>query len=1031
MSLAVDRPRFSEEDASKFAQKFYGLKAIARPLPSERDQNFHLSSHEEREFVLKLSSAAETKDILDFQNQAMARLAQMVAQNSSLWVPQVCETVAGEEIATVAGANGSTHFVRMLTYLPGKPLARVKPHSPALLHELGCFLGHMDKALAGFNHPAMRRELKWDMQKAGSTIRGYLNHITEPRRRAIVEQFLEYFETTVAPALPTLRAGVIHNDGNDYNIIVAYDRPTPSRLAQKAAMGIIDFGDMLYSHPVCEVAIASAYIMLNKADPLEAAGHVVGGYHDVLPLTDQELELLYPLMCIRLCASVAMSAFQQKLEPANDYLKISEKPAWDVLERLIDIPINLAHYRLRHACRLAPNPATVVVTNWLKANQAKIGPVIEADLKTAKTVTFDLSVGSPELASLADQRDAQALTGLLFGRMKAAQVDVGIGRYNEARQIYTSPLFRSEGETGPEWRTIHLGIDLFVAAGTPIFAPLDGKIHSFRHNTAQLDYGPTIIIEHEVAAEKISFFTLYGHLSQDSLEGLREGQPVKKGEQIARVGNFPGNGGWPPHLHFQVISDMLGRSGEFPGVALPSQRELWLSICPDPNLILGIPAACLPDEGLSRQEILEIRAQHIGRSLSISYQKPLKIARGGMQYLYDEVGRAYLDAVNNVPHVGHCHPRVVEAGQRQMAVLNTNTRYLHDNLVRYARRLCATLPEPLSVCFFVCTGSEANDLALRLAAAHTGQKDVVIVDGAYHGNLTSLIEISPYKFDGPGGSGAPPHVHKVLMPDGYRGIYKADDPQAGEKYARHVQNVIERLQHQGKSVAAFFCESLLSCGGQIVLPDNYLKSAYHHVRQAGGVCVADEVQVGFGRVGSHFWGFETQGVVPDILTLGKPIGNGHPLAAVVTRPEIAESFNNGMEYFNTYGGNPVSCAIGLAVLDVIEDEKLQANALKVGNRLKAGLERLKLSYPLIGDVRGLGLFIGIELVLDRKTLAPAATQASYIVERMKDHGILMSTDGPLHNVLKIKPPLVFSQENADYLVSTLDKVLAEDVLQLG
>ncbi len=413
--------------------------------------------------------------------------------------------------------------------------------------------------------------------------------------------------------------------------------------------------------------------------------------------------------------------------------------------------------------------------------------------------------------------------------------------------------------------------------------------------------------------------------------------------------------------------------------------------------------------------------------MSISYQKPLKIVRGSMQYLYDEDGQVYLDAVNNVSHVGHCHPRVVRAGQEQMAVLNTNTRYLHDNLVRYVERLCAILPEPLSVCFFVCSGSEANELALRLARTHTQRKDLIVVDAAYHGNTTSLIEISPYKFDGPGGMGASPYVHKVPMPNVYRGEYRRSDPYAGEKYARYVEQAITEIQKNQGNVAAFICESLLGCGGQIVLPKNYLKEAYRYVRNAGGVCIADEVQVGFGRIGSHFWGFETQGIIPDIVTLGKPIGNGHPLAAVVTTPEIAASFNNGMEYFNTFGGNPVSCAIGLAVLDVIEEEQLQANALRVGTHLMDRLRGLMEKHTLIGDVRGLGLFVGIELVLDRETLKPAAEQASYIANRMRERGILLSTDGPFHNVLKIKPPMGFTEENADFLVGTLDEILGEDL----
>ncbi|MBM3262355.1 MAG: aminotransferase class III-fold pyridoxal phosphate-dependent enzyme, partial [candidate division Zixibacteria bacterium] len=391
---------------------------------------------------------------------------------------------------------------------------------------------------------------------------------------------------------------------------------------------------------------------------------------------------------------------------------------------------------------------------------------------------------------------------------------------------------------------------------------------------------------------------------------------------------------------------------------------------------------------------------------------------------------AFVDAVNNVPHVGHSHPAVVRAGQRQMATLNTNTRYLHDHLVDYAERLCAFLPEPLCVCFFVNSGSEANDLALRLAQAYTGHRDMLILDGAYHGNLTSLIDISPYKFDGPGGRGAPSHVHKLLMPDPYRGVYKGYGRETGTAYARHVREKIDSLHAENRGVCAFIAESLLGCGGQIVLPDGYLAEAYAHVRNAGGVCIADEVQVGFGRVGTHFWGFETQGVIPDILTLGKPIGNGHPLGAVITTPEIADAFANGMEYFNTFGGNPVSCAIGMAVLDVMRDEGLQENAHRVGQGLMDGLRGLMDRHALIGDVRGLGFYIGAELVLDRDTLAPAGDQASYIANRMRDHGGLISTDGPLHNVLKIKPPMVFDRSNAEYLIGCLDRILREDFVRI-
>jgi 4-aminobutyrate aminotransferase-like enzyme len=369
--------------------------------------------------------------------------------------------------------------------------------------------------------------------------------------------------------------------------------------------------------------------------------------------------------------------------------------------------------------------------------------------------------------------------------------------------------------------------------------------------------------------------------------------------------------------------------------------------------------------------------------------------------------------------VGHCHPRVVQAGQRQMALLNTNSRYLHTHIVRYAERLCATLPEPLRVCFFVNSGSEACDLALRLARTHTGSRATVVIDGAYHGNSGELVRISPYKYDGPGGGGQPGYVRKVPTPDTYRGW----NGNVG------VREAIDELAQADQTRPAFVAESMMGSCGQIVLPDGFLNEAYGLTRAAGGVCIADEVQVGFGRVGTHFWGFETQGVVPDIVVMGKPMGNGHPIGAVVTTPEIAASFNNGMEYFSTFGGNPVSCAIGLAVLDVIHDEGLQERALHVGEHLRQGFQDLASHYPLIGDIRGAGLFVGVELVCDRDTRAPAPDATSYVCNRLSELGILVSVDGPRRNVLKIKPPLVFSDANVARFVEVLDRILGEDPAQ--
>jgi 4-aminobutyrate aminotransferase-like enzyme/Ser/Thr protein kinase RdoA (MazF antagonist) len=436
-----------------------------------------------------------------------------------------------------------------------------------------------------------------------------------------------------------------------------------------------------------------------------------------------------------------------------------------------------------------------------------------------------------------------------------------------------------------------------------------------------------------------------------------------------------------------------------------------------------IARVCSAAPTRSITEILSIRRNHVGPNLSVSYSEPLKIVRGEGQYLYDDQGRRYLDLVNNVCHVGHCHPHVVAAGQRQMAELNTNTRYLHDHLAEYALRLTASFPDPLSVCFFVCTGTEANDLALRLARTHTGTKEIIVLEHAYHGHSPSLIEIGTYKCDGPGGEGLADHAHKAPIPDAYRGPHRGAD--AGWRYGDEVARIVAELERAGRPPGAFMAESLIGCGGQVIPAPGFMPEAFAAVRAAGGVCIADEVQVGFGRAGSRFWAFEALNVVPDIVTLGKPIGNGHPMAAVVTTPEIAESFVTGMEYFNTFGGNPVSCAIGLAVLEVIENEGLQQHARELGAQFLEGFREMAPRHRFIGDVRGLGLFLGVELVRDHSTLEPADTEAAAVIDTMRDRGFLLSTDGPLHNVIKIKPPMVLTAEDVAAMLENIDEVLGE------
>ncbi|KAK5875959.1 hypothetical protein CesoFtcFv8_026982 [Champsocephalus esox] len=440
-------------------------------------------------------------------------------------------------------------------------------------------------------------------------------------------------------------------------------------------------------------------------------------------------------------------------------------------------------------------------------------------------------------------------------------------------------------------------------------------------------------------------------------------------------------------------------------------------------------------ERVEKNKTLDLRKKHIGPSCKIFFSHdPIKIIRAKGQYMYDEKGHQYLDCINNVAHVGHCHPDVVKAGAQQMELLNTNSRFLHDNLVLYAQRLQDTLPNKLSVCYFVNSGSEANDLALRLAWQYTGHKDIITLDNAYHGHVSSLIDISPYKFHHASDAELNQSVHVAPSPDVYRGKYRADHPDPATAYADEVKDIIHGVCEKGGKIAAFIAESLQSCGGQVIPPPGYFQQVAEHVRKAGGIFIADEVQVGFGRVGSHFWAFQLQGedFVPDIVTMGKPIGNGHPMSCVVTTREVAEAFmSSGMEYFNTFGGNPVSCAIGMAVLDVIEKEDLQGNALRVGRHLTRLLEKQKEKHPLVGDIRGRGLFSGVELVKDRLKLTPATAEAQEVIYKLKEQYILLSADGPHRNVLKFKPPMCFSTENADMVVEKIDQILTELEEALG
>lgn len=991
----------------------HGIVAELERLDGEYDQNFRVVTDGRPAHVLKVMRPGCDPALVDLQCAALAHLA-MAAP--ALPLPRVVPALDGAPQVTRGGPDGQPRVLWLITLLDGVAYGKFRPQGRALLGELGNMIGLLDAGLADFTHPALVRSFKWNLAGAG-WIKPYLGLIAQPRRQ-IVAHICDDYEARLLPALGALPDVPIHNDINDYNILVARD---PDRLPRIS--GLIDFGDMTAAPAVCELAIAGAYAVLEQEKPLDALAALVAGYHAAHPLTDAELTLVYPLVLTRLAVSVVNAAMMKRERPDDAYAVISEAPAWRFLERSETIVPEMALAQLRLACGKPALPAGPRVLGWLAERRGSFAPVLEEDLREAPMA--DLSVGGdpvPRNPFALDPAEAAMLGGMV-GEGDPAR----LGAYAEPRLVYTGEAFRNGPYGASDRRTVHLGVDIFAPAGRQVLAPLAGTVEAVANRAERFDYGGVAVLRHETN-DGDAFFTLYGHLNPDVADRLTVGQDIAAGEAIATLGAQHQNGGWAPHLHFQLALTASGFGHDWPGVADPDEVDLWTAICPNPAVLLNLDDGTTQYQGPDLEAIRVARGTRFAGNLKLSYRDPCLFLRGWKHYLFDAMGRPYLDAYNNVPHVGHAHPRIQALAARQMAILNTNTRYLHPAQIAFAETLTAKLPERLSVCFFVNSGSEGNELALRLARAHTQGRDMIVPDHGYHGMTTGALDLSAYKFNGPGGKGAPDWVHLIEVADPYRGRYRGD-PEAGSKFAAEVDGALARVAGRGGKLAGFVAETFPSVGGQIIPPPGYLPAVYEKIRAAGGVCIADEVQTGLGRLGRHYWGFEAQDAEPDIVVLGKPLGNGHPLGAVVTTAEIAASFANGMEFFSTFGGSTLSCVIGREVLTIVDDEGLAENAEAVGDAMLAGLRALQQHHRIIGDVRGMGLFLGVEMVRDRETLDPATEAASYIANRLREHRILIGTEGPHDNVLKIRPPLTFGHGDAEMLLDRLGRILGEDACQ--
>ncbi|WP_299076954.1 aminotransferase class III-fold pyridoxal phosphate-dependent enzyme [uncultured Ruegeria sp.] len=984
----------------------WGLEVKLSRLDGEYDLNFLVQAKNGQDYVLKVMRAGCARELVDLQIKALEHIA---TEAPGLPFPKVLPDLKGALLVDIQDETGEQRLAWLLERLPGQCYAKAAPKSEELILKLGRVLGATDRAFEQFEHDSLNRAgFKWDLTQAG-WVADKLEVVSNPDRRALLAGIAIEFDG-IAGQLSALPKQAIHNDANDYNILVE------GELGQRQTVsGMIDLGDMCAAPRICDLAIAGAYIVLDHPKPERALTALVRGYNAANRLSPAEVDLIWPLLRMRLAVSVVNSTLMAMENPDDPYVTISQNPAWRFLENT-SINGGLMPARLRAACGLPVTDGAERIHAYLSEHRGHFAHI------------FDQDLGDVPMGSLSVENSVWPQNPFHMPLEEAARVgeefgeDLWLGYYNEPRLIYTESGFRKGPWKASDRRTVHLAVDVFAPAGTVLHAPMSARVEALENRDSQLDYGGVVILHHETP-EGDPFYTLYGHLDPEVCDRLKPGDPVAQGAAFARLGDASQNGGWAPHVHFQLALTTDGMEADWPGVGDPDEMELWHAVCPNPAALLNLPDDKVFYRPTDKQAILQGRHDHFGGNLSLTYDDPVMLVRGWKHHLFDEWGRPYLDAYNNVPHVGHAHPRIQAVAADQLKRMNSNTRYLHPAQTAFADKILSKLPGQLEVCFFVNSGTEANELALRLARAHTGAKGIVTPDHGYHGNTNAAVAISAYKFNKPGGVGQADWVELVEVADDFRGSFKRDDPDRAEKFADLVDPAITALQEKGHGVAGFIAETFPSVGGQIIPPKGYLPTVYEKIRAAGGVCIADEVQTGLGRLGKHYFGFEHQGALPDIVVLGKPIGNGHPLGVLVTTREIAESFDNGIEFFSTFGGSTLSCRIGKEVLDIVDDEGQKDNALHMGLRLMDGLRQIAAQFGCVGDVRGMGLFLGVELV------NPDGTEGTeickYVKNRMRDHRILIGSEGPKDNTLKIRPPLTIEAEDVDMILWALREVLSE------
>ncbi|HPZ96108.1 MAG TPA: aminotransferase [Mycobacterium sp.] len=961
-------PEITCEQARAIAAEHFGLHVTADELGSQQDANFLLRDDDGHPVgVLKVANPAFSRSELEAQDAAAA----FIAAGEGLRAATNLEPAGFEPIAEITGGTSDSHrlFARILRFLPGGTLSGEQYLSPIHIARLGEVAGRTCRALAAFEHPGVDRVLQWDLRHALRTVEVLSAHMTDVNRRDLVENAAASAWRVVSGVAADLPVQVIHGDITDDNVVCAGGLPD----------GLIDFGDLTRSWTVAELAVTVSAVLRHEGGEPAAALPAIEAFHAVRPLSPAEVDALWPLVVLRAAVLVVSGVHQSSIDAENTYASGALELEWRIFERANAVPLDVMTAQIRHA---------LGVTHPVDPVGAEV-PMIDVG-GASGVARLDLS---PE----SDDVDAgRWLDPTLADRLAAELIAAGSGAV--ITEFGQPHLDRSATLADQSPASIATGVRLWPSDGLAIRAPWAGvvQVESNGNGTVLTLTGTPGEIE------------INGALNADITDD--EATEVAAG---ATLGTLTG----PVWLQCRRHPDP---DKDTPAFVRPEYAAGWLSRVSDPAVLLGLPhTATTAEDSLA---LRQRRARAYAAVQEHYYRHPPRIERGWREHLIGTDGRTYLDMVNNVAILGHGHPQLADAVARQWRRLNTNSRFNYGVVVELSERLAATLPDPLDTVFPVNSGSEADDLALRLAMAATGRHDIVAVAEAYHGWTYATDAISTSIADNPNAlSTRPSWVHTVPSPNPYRGEHRGPD---ASRYAPEAVEIINNLAAQGTPPAAFICEPFYGNAGGMALPDGYLKAVYGAVRAAGGLAIADEVQVGYGRTGRWFWAFEQQDVVPDIVCVAKAMGNGQPLGAVITTKAIADAYRTQGYFFSSAGGSPVSCVVGLTVLDVLESEGLQENALTVGDHLKARINELATRHPIIGTVHGSGLYMGVELVRDRDSLEPAVAETEAICERMRELGVIVQPTGDRQNVLKMKPPMCITRESADFFVDMLDRVLS-------